>query len=110
MRETYIMRGGHLVTKAEACAMDAHQREAAPGVISDNFRNGDALWHPCTGEMVDSKSRFREITKRHGGEEIGTEVQRDRRKYDAGCSGNDVRRAVEMLQGGYRPQLQQESF
>ena len=31
------------------------------------------LEHPCTGEMITSKARFRDITKAHGCEEVGTE-------------------------------------
>lgn len=31
------------------------------------------MWHPCTGEYVSSPTKFREITKAHGCEEVGNE-------------------------------------
>jgi hypothetical protein len=39
-------------------------------IITDEI---EPLEHPCTGEMITSKSRFRDITKAHGCEEVGTE-------------------------------------
>lgn len=39
-------------------------------VIPDSM---DALWHPVTGEYIDSKSKFRRITKNSGCEELGND-------------------------------------
>lgn len=39
-------------------------------VIQDSM---DATWHPVTGEMIDSKSRFRRRTKESGCEELGND-------------------------------------
>ncbi len=39
-------------------------------VIEDTMK--PAL-HPCTGEVIDSKRKFRAITKAHGCEEVGNE-------------------------------------
>lgn len=39
-------------------------------IIDDTM---DAALHPCTGEMIESKSKFREITRAHGCEEVGNE-------------------------------------
>ncbi len=41
-----------------------------PYIIRDAM---DAVQHPATGQMFDSKSRFREVTKAHGLVEIGNE-------------------------------------
>jgi hypothetical protein len=42
----------------------------APGVIQDSM---DATAHPCTGELMDSKSAFRRVTKAHGCVEVGSD-------------------------------------
>lgn len=43
---------------------------AAPYVIQDSM---DAVAHPCTGKLMDSKSEFRKTTKAHGCVEVGNE-------------------------------------
>jgi hypothetical protein len=40
-------------------------------IITDEM---DPLWHPATGEMIDSKSKFRERTKASGCVEIGDQM------------------------------------
>lgn len=47
-----------------------------PMIITDTM---DALQHPCTGEMVTSKSAFRALTKAHGCIEVGNDPARHRR-------------------------------
>lgn len=39
-------------------------------IISDTM---DAVAHPCTGKVYDSKSAFRRVTKEHGCEETGND-------------------------------------
>lgn len=34
----------------------------------------DATWHPATGEVLDSKSRFREATRASGCVEVGDQA------------------------------------
>ena len=103
-REIYVIRDGKLVPKSEAY----QERFAdAPGVISDHFKEG-ALWHPLTGEMMDSKSAFRRVTRERGGEEVGNDVQRDRRSADPVCARSDVGNAINMLRQGYRPTVRRE--
>lgn len=64
----------------------------------------DALWHPTTGQMIESKSEFRAITKAHGGEEVGNDVQKDNRTFSE-ASKDDVGKAIQMVNQGYRPTI-----
>lgn len=65
----------------------------------------DALWHPSTGEIVDSKSEFRAITRKVGGTEMGNDKQTDNRKWDR-VSKSDVAEAMNMVKQGYKPQVE----
>lgn len=69
----------------------------------------DALWHPHTGQLMDSKSAFRAVTKAAGSEEIGNEVQKDTRSVE-GPSRDEVGRAIQMVNQGYRPNVQSETL
>lgn len=71
----------------------------SPILIRDQM---DPLWHPTTGEYLDSKSEFRAVTKAHGGEEVGNDMQTDNRKYDE-CTADDIGRSIQMLNEGYQP-------
>jgi hypothetical protein len=54
----------------------------APYVQSDRLGRGiNGLWHPITGQMIDSKSQFRAITKAHGCVEVGNERLQDRKEF-----------------------------
>lgn len=71
------------------------QGERAFHYISDHQ---DMLWHPATGEHVDSKSRFRQITRERGCIEVGNEVQkREVVRPDKGQIGRDIKNAIERL-------------
>jgi hypothetical protein len=72
---------------------------AAPRIDRDGL---DDLWHPHNGKHYDSKSEFRKVTKASGGEEVGTETQRDNRTWDK-VTKDDVAQSVAMLQQGYKP-------
>lgn len=39
-------------------------------IITDSMPD---TWHPLTGEFMDSKSRFRSVTRSHGCTEVGNE-------------------------------------
>lgn len=66
----------------------------SPHYISDHM---DTTWHPATGDMIDSKSRFREVTKAHGCIEVGNDVQMPKRPVRPESVAPDVRRAIEQL-------------
>ena len=51
------------------------EKARSASVIQDSM---EPTWHPCTGEKIDSKSRFRQITKAHGCVEVGNEKLVDR--------------------------------
>lgn len=50
-------------------------------VIEDTM---DAVAHPVTGKLMDSKSEFRKVTRAAGCVEVGNEPMEDRRSYDSG--------------------------
>ena len=73
-----------------------------PAIHRDSM---DALVHPATGETMDSKSRFREVTKAHGMVEVGNDlptnvkspVQSKKERMQ------DIADAITMLEQGYVP-------
>jgi len=91
-RATYVIRDGKLVLKSEAVPL----RSSGPYVQSDYLPD---LRHPRTGKIMDSKSQFRAVTKAHGCVEVGNEVQRDTRRYDAGDIKSDIARTFSELGG-----------
>lgn len=91
---TWVYRSGRLVPKHRAAP-----RHSGPvrGVISDTM---DALIHPCTGKLMDSKSEFRKVTRAKGGTEVGNEKLTDRRKltgFDSSERKADIDRAMREL-------------
>ena len=95
-REVYVYRNGRLVPKHEAEPLAGH---TGAYVISDTM---DALRHPITGRLMDSKSQFRSVTRAHGCVEVGNERQRDTRRlseFDKTSRINDIRRAITELGG-----------
>ncbi len=71
----------------------------SPGVILDTM---DALFHPGTNQMIESKNEFRAATKSVDGIEIGNDEQKDLRYVDT-VTGDDVAQAMQMVEQGYRP-------
>lgn len=69
----------------------------------------DPLWHPHDGREYDSKAEFRTVTKRAGGEEVGTDSQKDARWVDP-VSKDDVGKAIQMVSQGYKPNVQPETL
>lgn len=87
--------GNHVEPVPERSALPA------PMLMLDTM---DALWHPHDGQLYDSKSAFRSVTKSAGGEEVGNEVQKDNRTF-AEASRDDVGKAIQMVNQGYRPSI-----
>lgn len=73
-----------------------------PYIIRDTM---DALQHPATGELFDSKSRFREVTKAHGLTEVGNDAQKSqtptREPKDARKKA--ISEAYDAVASGYKP-------
>jgi hypothetical protein len=91
---TWVYRNGRLVPKH--LAPPKHTGRVR-GVISDTM---DALIHPCTGKLMDSKSEFRKVTKAKGGVEVGNEKLVDRRVapgLDSETRRRDISIAMEQL-------------
>ncbi len=68
----------------------------APYVISDTM---DHTWHPVTGQMIDSKAKFRQITRSAGCDEVGNERMEPRAPTTVPPVGPDIKRAIEELRG-----------
>ena len=64
----------------------------------------DAAVHPATGAVMDSKSRFREVTKAHGLVEVGTDnlTNRNPPRESRESRKRDIKRAIEMVEQGYQ--------
>lgn len=79
------------------CAPKA--RTSAVFVISDTMQ---PLKHMGTGEMIDSKAKFRAATRASGCVEIGNEPIKSRPnvKLDGGKRRDDIRRAIYELRNG----------
>lgn len=93
---TWVMRSGRLVPKRRAPPRHSGR---VRGVISDTM---DALIHPCTGKLMDSKSEFRKVTRAKGGVEVGNEQLTDRRELtgmDSRTRRDDIARAITELGG-----------
>ena len=91
---TWVYRNGRLVPKHLAPPKYSGR---VRGVISDTM---DALVHPCTGKLMDSKSEFRKVTKAKGGVEVGNEKLVDRRVchgLDSETRRRDISIAMEQL-------------
>lgn len=74
----------------------ARRENIAPYVISDTM---DGTRHPVTGQILDSKSKFRQITREHGLTEVGNETMKSREPSRVPRPGPDIKRAIEELRG-----------
>lgn len=78
-RASYVLRGGRLVPKHLAPPLEHQFRGPqselpCPNYISDKLGDGvDGMWHPATGEWMDSKAKFRAETEARGLTEMGNE-------------------------------------
>ena len=64
----------------------------------------EPLVHPATGQTLDSKSRFRQITKDHGLIEVGNDslTSLNPRRDDVKSRKQDIAQAIEMVEQGYQ--------
>ena len=72
-----------------------------PSIIRDTM---SAAVHPATGQVLDSKSRFREITKAHGLVEVGTDTSQTTQKArtrDVKSVKKDIAEAWNMVEQGF---------
>lgn len=91
---TYVWRDGQIYEKSKA-----PPKQSGAFVISDNM---NALRHPITGKLMDSKSQFRAVTRAHCCVEVGNEVQRDKRTiegFDSNSRKRDIAQAIEQCGG-----------
>lgn len=75
-------------------------RSSAPNIISDTM---DPLKHMGTGEVLDSKAKYRQATKASGCVEIGNESIKPRVpiKLDSGKRREDIQKTIYHLRNGY---------
>jgi hypothetical protein len=87
---TYVLRNGRLMEKHQA------PRRSVASVISDTM---DALKHPGTGELIDSKAAFRAATRASGCLEVGNEPMRPQPRPEPRMSeiADDVKRSIAQL-------------
>jgi hypothetical protein len=97
MRKRFIWRDGHWVDVTDW----KRPPQRFPSIIRDQM---DALVHPATGEIYDSKSAFRQATRDAGMIEMGTDapVAPDPVKVDAAQIAADVAEAWEMTDQGFQ--------
>ncbi len=93
---TYVYRNGKVVERK-----GYENRPWTVGVISDTM---EPLKHMASGNVIDSKSRFRAETKATGCIEIGSEPIRPRAKIklDRAQRRQDIARAVYNLRNGIK--------
>ena len=73
-----------------------------PYIVRDSMEHA---MHPATGEMMDSKSRFREVTRAHGLVEVGNDYPTNPTKplMTKADRKRDIAAAIEQLESGYVP-------
>lgn len=97
MRRRYVWYSGQWVDITDA----PRRPRVGPYIITDTMR---PAVHPATGEVMDSKSAFRAVTKAHGLVEVGNDAPR----YAAAPAvqadlKHDVAEAFSMIEQGYTP-------
>lgn len=97
---TYVMRNGELIEKEFAEPKDFDV--SAPNHIRDSM---DGLWHPATGRIIDSKSKFRQETKAAGCVEVGNQKDYGKRRLfkptlDKRQRIDDIKRTIYELRNG----------
>ncbi len=66
----------------------------APYYIPDQM---EPTLHPVTGEMLDSKHKFRQRTRSAGCDEVGNDTAPPRQRERVSKPGEDIKRAIEEL-------------
>ena len=70
------------------------ERGLAPYYIPDQM---EPVRHPVTGEMLDSKHKFRQRTRSAGCDEVGNDTAPPRQRERVSKPGEDIKRAIEEL-------------
>lgn len=97
----FTLPGGRQVYRKEGFYDHKRSDLAAPMLQRDQM---DALRHPATGDMIESKSQFRQITKSSGAMEIGTDTLKVAPPVDRTYK-SDVGEAIRQVKEGYRPSV-----
>src|ERR1700722_12080651 len=97
---TYVIRNGELVEKSLAEPIDFDV--SAPNFIRDSM---DDLWHPATGNIINSKSKFRKETKAAGCCEVGDQRDYGKKRLftprlDNRQRREDIQRTIYELRNG----------
>lgn len=73
-----------------------------PYIITDTMPHAI---HPATGQVLDSKSRFREVTRAHGLVEVGNDWRTSQTKPQLSRADRkkDIAEAIQQLEAGYVP-------
>ena len=73
-----------------------------PYIIRDTM---DALQHPATGQMFDSKSQFRDVTRQHGLVEVGNDSLKSLKAptVDKNARKKAISEAYDAVAAGYKP-------
>lgn len=95
MRRRYIWHNGAFVDITDM----PRPKRIGPYIIRDQM---ETCIHPATGEMMDSKSAFRAVTREHGLVEVGNDAPTSPPPLLEDLKG-DVAQAIEMLEQGYEP-------
>lgn len=84
---------------------EAVRRAPKPSVAPAIHRDGmNVAFHPGSGSPTESKSTFRRWNREHGYTEMGTDAPTERkRKFKPAVTKDDLYRAKQMLDQGYRP-------
>lgn len=78
-----------------------------PYIVRDSMEHA---MHPATGEMMDSKSRFREVTRAHGLVEVGNDWRTSQTtpQLTRADRKRDIADAIQQLESGYVPPVSAE--
>jgi hypothetical protein len=90
----YVWRNGAWV---DTTGM-VRRKHVGPFIISDTQ---EPLQHPVTGEIFDSKSAFRAVTRAHGLEEVGNESPFAATPPEPVGIADDLAAAFQMHEQGY---------
>lgn len=84
-------------------AVYAPRPRVFPSIIRDQM---EATLHPATGQVIDSKSAFRAVTRARGYEEVGNETEALLTPPTVSTAPDlerDIAQAYEMVAQGYTP-------
>ncbi len=99
MRGTWVYRDGRLVEKGgpdDVRVVIARSDMPAPMLLSDTM---DPTEHPCTGEFMTSKSKFRQVTRANGCIEVGNDSSRLRPKTKPAPDREAIRHSIKKAFG-----------